>query len=115
MKARLNAGCNALIAVAAGLTIIAPRLPWFLARLAPDLSDEVNAPDGPTWAVPFPWEGAPYQLDGCTLFMTWSYGGLAACTAALTSLIAAIVSPAPLEKPVQVRADQVQEGTLPSA
>ena len=187
-RARLNGACNALIAIAAGLTIIAPHWPWFLATLVPDLGDEVNAPDGPatglyahpslwvttglavaqlallllhyypggrlqvpgdggflvlgsaltclivaadfllipgpwadilsdngTWAVPFPWEGSPYLLDGCTLFMTWSYGGLVAGAAALTSLVAAIVSPAPSEKAVRPRAGQVQEGTRPSA
>lgn len=67
-----------------------------------------------TWAVPFPWEGRPYLLDGCTLSMKWSYGGPVAAAAALTSLIAAIVSPGPPEKPVAENR-HVQAGTLPSA
>jgi hypothetical protein len=173
---RLNTACNAIIATAAVLTIMAPHWPWFLATLVPDLGGgcgEVRAPDGPatglyahaslwvaagvaaaqlalllvhyypgerlrvpgdgvflalgsalvclivaadfilipgpwadilshngTWAVPFPWEGTPYSLDGCTLFMTWSYGGPVAGAAALTSLIAAIASPGPPKRPV---------------
>lgn len=186
-RARLSTACNALIAFAAVVTIIAPHWPWFLATLVPDLGDEVQAPDGPatglyahpslwvaagvaaaqlallllhyypggrlrvpgdgvflalgsgliflivaadfilipgpwadilshngTWAVPFPWEGKPYLLDGATLFMTWSYGGPVAVAAALTSLIAAIVSPGPSEKPAS-ESGQVQEGILPSA
>jgi hypothetical protein len=52
-----------------------------------------------TWAVPFPWEDKPYVLDGCTLLMTWSYGGPVAGAAALTSLIAAIASPGPPATP----------------
>lgn len=45
-----------------------------------------------TWALPVPWEGTPYPLDGTTLYMTWSYGATVAIAAALASLAAAIAS-----------------------
>jgi hypothetical protein len=57
--------------------------------------------DGPS-DVPFPWwAGTPDALDGTTMVITLSYGAVLAAAAALASLIAAIVSPGPPEKPVK--------------
>ena len=45
-----------------------------------------------TLAVPWRWEGAPYLLDGTTLFMRWDYGAAVAIAAALASLAFTIAS-----------------------
>lgn len=57
--------------------------------------------DGPS-DVPFPWwAGTPDVLGGTTMVMTLSYGAVLAAAAAFASLVAAIVSPGPPEKPVK--------------
>jgi hypothetical protein len=48
-----------------------------------------------TDTAPSPWWGSPDLMDGATLVMKMSYGAPVAAAAALTSLIAAIVSPGP--------------------
>ena len=165
-RAGLRAACDVVVAVAAVLTIVASRLPWFQATLVPpDPDHQVVAPRGAlagiyahpslwaavglaavqiallaaryypgrrlrvpgdgivlalgsglvcllvtadtliipgpwvdilsrygTWAIPVPWEGKPYPLDGTTLYMTWRYGATVAIAAAFVALAAAIIS-----------------------
>ena len=82
----LGSGLICLL-VAAGM--IGMPAPW--ARIM-SVSDTLGAP----WPW---WKGTPDILDGTTMVMTLSHGAVVAAAAALTSLISAIVSPGPTNKP----------------
>lgn len=81
-------GDFALLALGSGLACLIVAADFLL---IPGRWADVLSHNG-TWSVPFPWEGRPYSLDGCTLLMTWSYGAVVSITASAVSLCASVAS-----------------------